>query len=415
MKIIHIANSDSKGGAARAAFRIHTGLKNKFINSILYVVDKISNDPKVYAFSKLEKIIYKLKIHSSAFIIRRISSSIKENTRPCSLNIFHSSLLKKIHKSNPDIVHLHWIGGEILSISDIAKIDKPIVWTLHDLWPLIGMRHILYENDIEFTGSKTDTFEDKLNKWIYKKKRKSWKMPIYFVCPSSYVALAAKETNPYGLWNFEVIGNPIDCQLWSPKPSVSLRKKFNIKEGKKIILAGAHNFLSDKNKGADLFFSSIRELHIDPNSYTLILFGVLSDSLIDIPNNIDRVILNNIENDDLLSRLYSLADVVVVPSRFETFGQVAAEAQSCGAPVVCFDNSGLTDIVKHKITGYLSEALSPKSLAEGISWVINCGFNDKLKVNSRRNICERFSSQVVSKKYSSLYQKIKKFHPVLQK
>jgi len=60
-----------------------------------------------------------------------------------------------------------------------------------------------------------------------------------------------------------------------------------------------------------------------------------------------------------------------VPSRHETFGQAASEAQACGTPVVAFSVGGLQDIVLPKKTGFLAEPFEALSLAAGISWVLN--------------------------------------------
>ena len=56
-----------------------------------------------------------------------------------------SSWVRHINNSDVDIVNLHWIQFEMLSISDIVKIEKPIVWTLHDMWAFCGAEH--YTND----------------------------------------------------------------------------------------------------------------------------------------------------------------------------------------------------------------------------------------------------------------------------
>ena len=76
-------------------------------------------------------------------------------------------------------------------------------------------------------------------------------------------------------------------------------------------------------------------------------------------------------SDDLSLRLlYSAADVMVVPSIQEAFGQTASEAQACGTPVAAFKIGGLLDVVSHKETGYLADPYDPKSLAYGINWII---------------------------------------------
>ena len=56
-----------------------------------------------------------------------------------------SSWVKKINSSDADIVNLHWVQHEMLSVSDISKIKKPLVWTLHDMWGFCGAEHISWD------------------------------------------------------------------------------------------------------------------------------------------------------------------------------------------------------------------------------------------------------------------------------
>ena len=65
----------------------------------------------------------------------------------------------------------------------------------------------------------------------------------------------------------------------------------------------------------------------------------------------------------LLSTWYRAADVVLVPSRSESFGLVALEAAACGAPVVASDVGGLRTIVEDGRTGFLVEPRDPASFA----------------------------------------------------
>ena len=71
-----------------------------------------------------------------------------------------------------------------------------------------------------------------------------------------------------------------------------------------------------------------------------------------------------------LKKLYSSADVMVVPSKMETLGQTAIESLACGTPVVAFNNTGLSDIISHKKNGYLAEFLNEQDLANGINWIL---------------------------------------------
>lgn len=56
---------------------------------------------------------------------------------------------------------------------------------------------------------------------------------------------------------------------------------------------------------------------------------------------------------DELPMVYSSADILVLPSRFDTFSCVVLEAISCGLPVISYESKGPRDIIQHKVSGYL--------------------------------------------------------------
>lgn len=73
----------------------------------------------------------------------------------------------------------------------------------------------------------------------------------------------------------------------------------------------------------------------------------------------------------LLSTHYRAADVVVVPSRSESFGLVALEAAACGIPVVAAAVGGLTTLVEDGVTGYLVPERDPALFAERIAKLLD--------------------------------------------
>jgi len=408
ISVVHIGNSDNTGGAAKAMFRVHRSLIHIGERSSMLVIESTTGDSSVECLSnKIHLLAYKIKCRISLLIIKLLNKG--DINSYCSINIFHSKLLRKIQKSNAQIAHLHWVGGEVLSISDIGKINKPIVWTLHDMWPILGSSHIDSGMDIARLSNNCMNAESSIldvDQWVYNRKRKEWSMPIHFICPSKWVADMAKRSIIPKNWSIDVIGNPIDCEIWFPRPTARIRKMLNIPENKKVVLSGAYNFFSDKNKGYDLLLSALDILSDKSEQFLLILFGIAKECKVNTPAGINVIVLENLSDNDYMAQLYSCSDVVVVPSRVESYGQIAAEAQACGAPVVCFDNSGLTDIVVHKNTGYLATAHLPSSLAQGINWVLSSGNIETIRQQSRVRVCQKFSKDVIAKKHSLLYREI---------
>ena len=119
VKVLHVNYSDIKGGAAIGVNRFHQALLKSGIDSKILVCDKNSNDDKVLGpSSTIELFLNQLKISISRYIKRKLIRT--ENKETFSFNFFNTKILNKINKQDVDIVHLHWIGNEMISIKEIA-------------------------------------------------------------------------------------------------------------------------------------------------------------------------------------------------------------------------------------------------------------------------------------------------------
>jgi D-inositol-3-phosphate glycosyltransferase len=81
----------------------------------------------------------------------------------------------------------------------------------------------------------------------------------------------------------------------------------------------------------------------------------------------DIVTFLGAQDQDRLQYYYSAAEMVVMPSDYESFGMVALEAMACGAPVIASDVGGLAFLVRHGRTGYRVPARDPRALASRIT------------------------------------------------
>lgn len=84
----------------------------------------------------------------------------------------------------------------------------------------------------------------------------------------------------------------------------------------------------------------------------------------------DRIKFIGPRSQKQLAALFSNAVATIVPSHYESFGMVAAEAQACGSPVIASKVGGLQDIVKHRMTGLHVEHKNPKQLARAMAQLL---------------------------------------------
>lgn len=414
MKVIHLSKSDIKGGAFIAAYRTHCALRNDNMNSIMWVDIKKSNDESVQGFdnSIFNKLLINVKFHIHRIILKFFK---RDNTKISSLAIFPSFLLNKINVSNADIINLHWINREMLSIEDIGKITKPLIWTIHDMWPFIGAEHITlskrWSKGYSIHHYSKKNFGLDLDLWTWKRKKKNWKKPIQIITPSSWLKNYVKESQLMSNWPVKVIPNPIDINQWKPMNQKTARNKLRLNENAKLILFGALGYESDTNKGFDLYQKALVFLKkITKLSNIQLVFLGQNNPNSNFALGFPSHYLGRIYDEEILRCIYCAADLTAVPSRIESFCQMASESQSCGTPIIAFNTSGLIDVVDHRKTGYLAKKYDEYDFAKGINWILNHKDPYSLRENARAKVVKEFSYEVVSKKYQQVYEEILKIN-----
>ena len=262
MKILHLNYSDTDGGAAIAVKRLHDILNQNNIDSYLLVSEKKYNHEKILNIQKNSE---KIKNLIKESLNRKFSSFFKSNQfNSFSLNLIPSKLIKKINQKKPDIVNLHWIGNETISIKDINKIKAKIVWTMHDMWPFCGTEHYTSENGF-IDGYKNSNRKKILNffdidKYIWNLKKNNYDNIEKIICTSEWMYNKVKTSKLFKDKKIKKIPLPINQDFWSPVNKKFAKGFFKINENQKIILYGADNFIENKRKGFDIFVETIKIL-----------------------------------------------------------------------------------------------------------------------------------------------------------
>jgi glycosyltransferase involved in cell wall biosynthesis len=320
-----------------------------------------------------------------------------------------SNWLIKIHDSDADLVHLHWVAGDMLSIKDIGAIRKPIVWTLHDMWAFCGAEH--YSEELRwkegYLPHNRPSYESgfDLNRWTWERKRKHWTQPMEIVVPSMWLAGCVLQSALMAQWPVTVISNTLDVDVWKPVEKLHARTLLNLPGDAHLLLFGAIGGGADPRKGYDILLEGLKQLSGHISRLELVVFGQLRPKTPPVLGFPIRY-LGHLHDDVSLRLLYSAVDALVVPSRLEAFGQTASEAHACGTPVIAFDTCGLPDIVDHEQTGYLAQSFDPSDLSNGIQWVLADERRLKeLGHQARQKAVEKFAYSVVAKQYQQLYQR----------
>ena len=409
LNILHVNTLDIEGGAARAVHRLHKALLHQNINSQILVQNKSSDDFRVLSEdSKIRKIFNKVRPHLDSIPIRFYKNRTKNLFSPSWLPF--SNIVDKINELNPDIVHLHWICNGMMKIEDIAKIQVPIVWTLHDNWAFTGGCHIMRECDkYKYgCGSCPQLNSDKINdlsKSIFKRKQLSFSQINNLSIVGVSQWLTDRSKNSFLLNNKKhlCIANPLNTNIFKEFNKNISRELWSLPKDKRLVLFGANSATSDINKGFKELSEALNKL-----THTDVEFVVFGSSKPKLAQNFGfkTHYLGHLHDDVSLVTLYSAVDVMIVPSLQEAFGQTASEAMSCATPVVAFASTGLLDIIDHKLNGYLAKPFDTDDLAYGIEWILNNENYEELCQNSRKKVLKEFDSVVVSQKYIKLYEEV---------
>jgi glycosyltransferase involved in cell wall biosynthesis len=413
IKVQILSSYESSGGAARAANRLHKALVNQGVDSRMRVRTKSSDDWRV---DGPKNPVYRLKSDIKS-ILEALPPLLQKTSNP----ILHSpgwiSGVKaaEINNSGADVVNLHWVCDGLISIANIGRITRPVVWTLHDSWPFCGMEHHpLNAEDTRFEQGYTAANRPAylkgldLDRWTWKRKLNHFKRPMHLVSPSRWLAQVASRSMIARNWPVTVIPNPLDTNVFRPLDQRFSRELLNLPQDKRIILVGAFGSVMNRNKGFDLLSESLHHLVqnevMDTSNVLLVVFGQTKPQTpVDVP--IPVHFMGHLNDDYSLSLLYNAADLVVVPSRMENLPQTATEAQACGIPVVAFNVCGIPDAVSHMQTGYLASAYETLDLAQGMAWVLENEIRyAAMKQQARRMAESLWAPEMVTEQYLNVYQ-----------
>jgi glycosyltransferase involved in cell wall biosynthesis len=417
MNILILNTSERAGGAAIASNRLMKALIDRGIDAKALVLNKQTSDKNIVS---VQSSFIKRKLAQFNFLWERWIIFV--NNRFSRKDLFKVSIANAgfdisrhpLVKS-ADIIHIHWINQGFLSLNSVKKLvqtGKPIVWTMHDMWLCTGICHYAWqcEKYVEQCGNcmfLNSTRKKDLSYKVLQKKQFISEANIHVVTVSSWLKGLAEKSILTNSLTVSVIPNVIDSSVFIPLHKHTVRDTLLFPQDKKIILMGATK-LNDPIKGFDYLRQALSLLKEKRKDILLVLFGKIKGCdtfLSDLA--FDYIFMDSIEDVSLIVQLYAAADVTVVPSHYETFGQTLTESMACGCPVVSFDNSGQTDIIDHKINGYLAKYQDAKDLADGIDWILFEADYERLSQNARRKAIDCYSEEIVAKQYIDLYNAVK--------
>lgn len=427
LKVVHVSTQDALGGAARAAQRLHTGLLRLGHESSMFVLRKHGDDPTALTFEPSREPETGVKrrerrknieedfafYEGSRPEIYRIGDSFNDDRNP-----FGAEPLEQLPPC--DVVNLHVISGFIDHQAFFSSIPghTPVVWTLHDMNSFTGGCHYDYGcgKHTESCGAcpqlGSDDEED-LSRRSWQRKHEVYsgvdRDRLYVVGASRWLAEEARRSSLLGDFPVSTIPYSLDTQTFAPRDRTAARSSLNLPQEDRIVL-----FLTDsivtRRKGFALLAEALNGLQDMPN--VLLLSLGHNPAVLENPPIVESIPhrhLDFLDDDFLLSTIYSAADLFVIPSLQENLPQTTLEAMSCGTPAVGFDVGGIPDLVRPGVTGELATVGDAGSLGNAIRELLNGPERlTEMSANCRRIVLEEYAHDLQAGRYADLYRSLLK-------
>ena len=414
MKVLIVNTSEQAGGAAVAANRLMDALNNHGVKAKMLVRDKQTGDICV---AGLEGTIGK-KWH---FLWERLVIFFHlhfKRDHLFELDIANSgtdiTTLREFKEA--DIIHLHWINQGMLSLKGIRKIlrsGKPVVWTMHDIWPATGICHLTLGctsfrqscrqcKYLPGNGSDND-----LAAKVWRRKRQVLSEGnISFVACSKWLEQEAKSSGLLQGQTITSIPNPIETRIFCPGDKAKAREDEQLPADKRLILFVCQR-VTNPNKGMSYLIEACRQLaaqHPEMKEQTgvVILGGHAEEVAGELP--FETYPLGYVSDPQRMATIYRASDVFVLPSLSENLPNTIMEAMACGVPCIGFRVGGIPEEIDHQKNGYVAEYKSADDLARGINWILHQADYQALSDNAIAKVRHHYTGQQVAMQYTEVYQ-----------
>ena len=413
MKVLIVNTSERSGGAAVAAQRLMHALNNHGVKARMLVRDKQSQQITVVPLPASvwhhwnflwERLVVFFRLHFSRKHLFEIDIA-NAGTDITRLPEFREA----------DVIHLHWVNQGMLSLNGIRKIlrsGKPVVWTMHDIWPATAICHLTLGcnrfksacNNCKYLPGKGSNSDLSAKVWRKKQSVLAGESLAFVAC-SRWLEGEARQSALLAGQKITNIPNPIDTYVYKVKDRAEARRQLQLPEDKQLILFVSQR-VTNRNKGMDYLTEACRmlaEQYPDMQQHTgiAILGGHAEEVADQLP--FETFPLGYVSDEHRIVDVYNAADVFVLPSLSENLPNTIMEAMACGVPCVGFKVGGIPEEIDHQKNGYVAAYRDAADLATGIRWVLAEADRESLAKAAVAKVNRCYSQQRVAVKDTELY------------
>ena len=416
MRVLIVNTSEKTGGAAVAANRLMEALNNNGVKTKMLVADKQTDQITVVPLPRR----WARKVH---FLWERFTILLRLHLQRKHLFEIDTANAGSDITSLPefkeaDLIHLNWINQGMLSLKSIRKIvrsGKPIVWTMHDLWPATGICHYARNCSAFRTACHNcqllplhGAANDLSRKVWEKKKRLYHGANIHFVTCSRWLEDQAKQSALLADQRVSSIPNSIDTHVFCPSDRREARQRAGLPTEGRLLLFVSQK-VTDERKGVSYFIDAVNSL-VDkhPEMAKDMAVAVLGGNSEQVCQQLrlKSYPLGYVSDDRMIVSIYNSADVYVLPSLEDNLPNTIMEAMACGVPCVGFRVGGIPEMIDHRRTGYVANFKDTDDLAEGIRWTLNETNSEALRETCLHKVAHCYSQQSVAMHYIEVYNEL---------
>ena len=413
MRVLIVNTSEKTGGAAVAANRLMAALNNNGVKAKMLVRDKVTDDITVVGLphSPLLQWHFLWERWCAFWHLHFSKTHLWEIDMACA----GSDITKLREFQEADVIHLSWVNQGMLSLKCIRKIvksGKPVVWTMHDLWPATGICHYArgcnrYASScgncplLPHKGGKCDISY----KVFCRKKNLFHNSGIYFVTCSKWLERQAKKSALFTGLHIVNIPNPIDTRVFCPCDQSEARHHAGLPADKRIILFVSQK-VTDGRKGVNFFVDAVEKmvtLHPEMRENTAI--AILGGHSEEVASRLalPAFPLGYVSDERTIVSVYNSVDAFVLPSLEDNLPNTIMEAMACGVPSVGFKVGGIPEMIDHQKNGYVANYCDTEDLAAGMYWVLEEADREALKAACLRKVSHTYSQHAVAMEYIEVY------------
>lgn len=414
MKILIVNTSEKTGGAAVAAGRLTEALNNNGVKAKMLVGSKQTDDISVVELPCRWR-------HKWHFLWERLRLFVhlhfrRDHLFEIDMACSGTDITRLREFREADVIHLHWINQGMLSLAGIRKIlasGKPVVWTMHDLWPATALCHYArgcyrYKSHCDHCpllpggGASSD-----LSSIVWARKTRMLQAGnVFFVACSRWLEGEARKSALLKGHLISSVPNAIDTRVFRPADKAAARRQANLPVEGRIILFVSQR-VTDERKGIGYLIQSVERLvEMQPELKADTSIAILGGHADEVASRLALPVhaLGYVSDEQTIVSVYNSADVFVTPSLEDNLPNTIMEAMACGVPCVGFRVGGIPEMIDHQKNGYVAELRNSDDLARGMGWVLCQADRSELSHSALRKVVQSYSQTSVALRYSEIYQ-----------